>query len=74
MFLFILTQFTLADEPKVVYKEKTEIDFESIEIEGNLKKPTGALVSEQHRAIFNPLIQIREEWNREMLQSLNEIQ
>ena len=73
MILLILSMFAQADEPKIIFKEKTEIDFESVEIEGQLKKPQGSLVSEQQRAIFNPLIKIREEWNQEMIDSLDQV-
>ena len=73
MFLLILTQLTFAEEPSVVYKEKTEIDFESVEIEGNLKKPNQALITENARAIFNPLVQIRLSWTKEMSNSINNI-
>jgi hypothetical protein len=74
MFLLILSLTSYAEEPTVVYKKETEIDFEAVDIEGQLKKPQGSLISENHRAIFNPLISIREEWNNEMLESLNHIQ
>ena len=73
MILLILTMFSYADEPNVIYKKETTIDFESVEVEGQLKKPQGALVSEKNRAIFNPLVQIREEWTQEMIQSLDQI-
>ena len=80
MILLILTSLSFAEdnlpvlERDIVYKQKTEIDFETVEIEGQLKKPHGSLVSEQQRAIFNPLIKIREEWNQEMVDSINDIQ
>ena len=73
MILLILSLFAQAEEPTVVYKEKTEIDFEAVDIEGQLKKPTGALISERKDIIFNPLVQIRTEWNFEMVESINEI-
>ena len=73
MILLLLTS-VMADEPNVVYKEKTEIDFEAVDIEGTTKKPTGALVMENLRATFNPLVNIREEWNKEMTDSLKQIQ
>ena len=57
-----------------IYKEKTEIDFEAVDIEGTNKKPRQALIMENTRALFNPLVKIREEWNQEMLDSLEEIQ
>ena len=74
MTLLILSLFAQAEESKVVYKEKTEIDFEALDIEGTTKKPNQALIMENTRVIFNPLIKLREEWHKEMLDSLNEIE
>jgi len=73
MLLLILTTLTLADE-NVVYKKKTEIDFEAVDIEGQIKKPPGALVQEKERALFNPLVHIRRSFAVEMTQSINDIQ
>jgi len=74
MFLLILSLTSHAEEPTVVYKKETEIDFEAVDIEGSLKKPQGTLISESDRAIFNPLIQIRTNWNVEMTRSIDDIQ
>ena len=44
--LFLLSGAAYAndeEEPKVIYKQKTEIDFEGVEIDGELVKPQGAL-------------------------------
>ena len=41
-----------ADGNRVVYKSKTEIDFEDLEIEGILQKPQSALVLERKKANF----------------------
>lgn len=60
-------------EPQVVYKQKTEIDFEGFEIEGELFKPEGALISERQAAPFNPLIQLRTNFQQEMSQSVQEV-
>ena len=58
---------------KVVYKDKTEIDFEELEIEGILQKPQSALVLERKQANFNPLVKLRTDWNTEIHQSVDEI-
>jgi len=60
-------------EAKVVYKSKTEIDFEDLEIEGVLQKPQSALLLERKKANFNPLIKLRTDWNPEIDQSVDEI-
>ena len=82
MFAFmLLVTVAMADEPapepvvdrRIVYKQKTEIDFEALEIEGQLIKPTGALLLEGRAAHFNPLIKLRTDFEAEMNQSVNEI-
>jgi hypothetical protein len=61
------------EDGKVVYKQKTEIDFEDLEIEGILQKPQSALVLERKKANFNPLVKLRTDWNDEMDHSVNEV-
>lgn len=77
MFLFLmLINFAFAGEEKeerVIYRSKTEIDFEDLEIEGILQKPQSALVLERKKANFNPLIKLRVDWKDEMDQSVDEI-
>ena len=62
-----------SDDRKVVYKQKTEIDFEGLEVEGVLQKPQSALVIERRSASFNPLIKLRTDWKDEMERSTNEV-
>ena len=59
--------------PQIFYKQETEIDFEGLEIEGELLKPHGAIVQERKGAAFNPLIQLRTNFQQEMSQSVSEI-
>lgn len=77
MWLLLVTLALAGDEPeddrKVVYKQKTEIDFEGLEVEGVLQKPQSALVLERKKANFNPLIKLRTDWNAEIDQSTEEI-
>ena len=58
---------------KVSYKARTEIDFEGVDVSGELVKPNGALLLDRKRANFNPLIKIRQDFNEEMDQSVNQI-
>lgn len=58
---------------KVIYKAKTEIDFEGLEVAGELVKPQGALLLDRKRASFNPLIRIRTDFNEEMAESVDEV-
>jgi hypothetical protein len=61
------------EEPKVVYKQRTEIDFEGVEIEGELVKPQGSLVLDRRHAKFNPMIRLRTDFDDEMDKSIQEI-
>ncbi len=58
---------------RVIYKSRTEIDFEDVSVEGELKKPHGAYLLDKRQATFNPLIKLRTDFNPEMYQSVHEI-
>jgi len=73
MLLYILLSFANADENTIQYQKKTEIDFEGIDVEGELVKPQGTILMERTRTSFNPLIQLRTDWNPEMRQSVGNI-
>lgn len=61
------------EDRKIVYKQKTEIDFEGLNVDATLVKPAGSLVIERKQASFNPLINLRKNFNQEIDQSTNEI-
>lgn len=75
--LFLLSGVAFAndseEEPKVVYKERTEIDFEGVEVQGELVKPQGSLLLERKHAKFNPMIKLRTDFDDEMDKSVDEI-
>ena len=73
--IYLLIGMVLAEDPTpiIVYKQETEIDFEAIDIEGQLVKPEGILTTERVSATFNPLIRLRMDWDEEISQSVNEI-
>jgi hypothetical protein len=74
MILFLLTSLALAqDDKEIVYKQKTEIDFEALDVEGQLVKPQGALLLDRKRAAFNPLIRLRTDFNYEMSVSVEQV-
>lgn len=76
MWLLLATMALAGDEEedrRIVYKQKTEIDFEGLEVEGVLVKPQTALVLERKQASFNPLIKLRTDWNVEIDRSTDEI-
>ena len=64
--LFLILGIAIAnepeEEPKVIYKQKTEIDFEGVEVDGTLVKPQGSLVLERKRAQFNSMIKSISSW------------
>tara|TARA_R100000152_G_C6629575_1_gene77584 strand:- start:69 stop:419 length:351 start_codon:yes stop_codon:yes gene_type:complete len=60
-------------EPRVVYKEKTEIDFESVEVSGELVRPQGALLLDRKRAQFNSMIKLRTDFDDLMEDTVEEI-
>jgi hypothetical protein len=62
------------DGRKVVYNSRTEIDFEEVEVDGQLVKPEGHLLLDRKRATFNPLIKLRRNWDTEITESLKEIE
>ena len=71
--LLLIATLSHAEEAQIVYKQKTEIDFEGVDVEGQLVKPEGQLITEREVAQFNPLIKLRYNFNEEMSQSVNDI-
>ena len=58
---------------EIKYKERTEIDFEGVDVTGELVKPQGQLLLDRRKADFNPLIKLRTNFNDEMKQSVDEV-
>ena len=75
MFLILIMNLAMAQEKdrSVIYRKKTEIDFEGVDISGQLVKPQGALLLDRKRASFNPLIKLRTDFNPEMSASVTDI-
>ena len=75
MFLLLIVNLAYAqdEDRSVVYRKKTEIDFEGVDVSGELVKPQGALLLDRKRASFNPLIRLRTDFNPEMSNSVSEI-
>jgi hypothetical protein len=72
-FGFMSTAYAEDSQPLIKYQERTEIDFESVDVNGEMVKPEGILTTERTTAIFNPLIKLRYDFNSEMSQSVNDI-
>ena len=75
MFLLLIVNLAYAqdEDRSVVYRKKTEIDFEGVDVSGELVKPQGALLLDRKRASFNPLIKLRTDFNPEISNSVSEI-
>jgi len=78
-FLFFASLAFAADDSldedsdrKIIYKQRTEIDFESLEVEGVLVKPSSSLVLERKKAAFNPLVKIRTDWDDMIEESIDD--
>jgi len=73
MMIFLLTALAYGqeDDRRTRYQKETEIDFDGIEISGELIKPQGALIVERSGVKFNPLIELRTDFNPEMAASVN---
>ncbi len=61
------------EDRKVVYKTKTEIDFEDLELKGVLEKPQSMLIIDRRNASFNPLIKLRQDFNDKIEENTNEV-
>ena len=73
LILFSSLLYAEETEQQVVYKQRTEIDFEGVDVEGMLVKPEGQLVTEREVATFNPMIKLRMNFDEEISQSVNSI-
>lgn len=75
MFIILLTSLAFSQENnrQIKYQKETQIDFEALDIEGELIKPQGLIIQERVRAQFNPLIPLRTDWNKEMSDSIRAI-
>ena len=75
--LLLLSVPALAqDKPKnqnIVYQERTEIDFDEMEVLGELVRPQGSVITDRRRAVFDSFIKLRINWDKEMKESLKEV-
>ena len=74
MFFYLLVGLGLAQDRATQYEKRTEIDFEALDITGEMIKPQGSVIIERKKAEFNPLIRLRTDFNQEMSDSVREIQ
>ncbi|MFM7202927.1 MAG: hypothetical protein ACKO6N_19235 [Myxococcota bacterium] len=64
---------TEEDGKRVRYRATTEISFEGVDVEGEIKKPAGSYLLDRKRSKFSPLIKFRPDFEKEMLQSVDEV-
>lgn len=58
---------------RVKYKATTEISFDGVDVEGEIKKPAGSYLLDRKKSKFSPLIKFRQDFDKEMFQSVQEI-
>jgi hypothetical protein len=56
--------------PKVVYPEKTELDFEGTQIEGELRTPGEFYFQHREEEKFDSLVKRRKNFHKEMLRDV----
>ncbi len=55
------------------YRQHVELDFDSVEIEGELVRPDGQLLQDRQRDAFEPLIQLRDDFDGELAASTGDV-
>lgn len=60
------------DGTETVYKNNQEINFEGLDVQGEIKKPQGAYLLERKKSSFSPLIKFRQNFDDEVVGSLEE--
>jgi hypothetical protein len=71
VFLMTALAFGQEDDRQIRYQKQTEIDFDALELTGEMVKPQGSLIIERSGVKFNPLIELRLDWDTDMSRSVN---
>lgn len=71
--LILLITTSFAEDRKVEYQKRVEIDFEALDITGEMIKPQGTIIIERQNTRFPPVMQPRLDFNLEMSESIREI-
>jgi hypothetical protein len=58
---------------KIQWKERTEIIFDGVSVDGEIVRPQTKLVGERRPPVFHPLIELRKDWAPEMRTSLDAV-
>lgn len=70
-FFLISAQDTDEQGRLIKYREKTVIDFEDIMLEGQIKKPSGSFLMDRSKTKFNSLINLKKDFNKELVRSVD---
>ena len=70
-FSFLLAQETDEEGRLIKYREKTVIDFEDVMLEGQIKKPSGSFLMDRSKTKFNSLINLKQDFNKELVRSVD---
>lgn len=57
----------------IKYLERQELELEGVELEGELLRPQVQILSARRALTFPPMLQLREHWNEEMTQSVDQV-
>ena len=70
-FSFLAAQETDEEGRLIKYREKTVIDFEDVMLEGQIKKPSGSFLMDRSKTKFNSLINLKQDFNKELVKSVD---
>ena len=70
-FSFLAAQETDEEGRLIKYREKTVIDFEEVMLEGQIKKPSGSFLMDRSKTKFNSLINLKQDFNKELVRSVD---
>ena len=73
MILFTLLTGLLFAQSTQEEEKAQKLDFEEFELTAKVKKPNGEIIQERKQGTFGSLILLRDNFQPEMIQSLNEI-
>jgi hypothetical protein len=58
---------------KVIVRKRTVVDFGDVTVEGELIKPEGSYVLNRNKTRFEPLIQLRDDFDAELRKSADNL-
>ena len=72
MLLLCISSLLFAQSTDSEEKAQT-LDFEEVYLNGELKRPSGTLVNERPKANFPPLVDLRQHFETELVQSVQAV-